>query len=120
MRRSLLVAMTGTALLALPATANASTFGCAASPATAYGVIGDNVLVSVSPGRVIMVCNLSMTVNSISPQTCAAWHSILLTVKINGGPVTFFFDSATVGVTSCASFSDWQAKTPYVLNMAPP
>lgn len=99
----------------------AAGFTCPVNP-SAYLGIGNNGIVAVAIDNVgvVQVCSTNAAIGNVSAQTCNAWYASLLTWRVQGRLLTFYFDSddPTIdGKTSCGQFSPWDIRTPYFLQL---
>jgi hypothetical protein len=110
----------GAALIATPVLA--VNFACGPAPMTYLALdSGGGVVVTVGDATgPLVVCNVSATVDGMSPESCQALYSTFLTLRVTGKRAVFYFNSATPsvgGATTCPALGGWITRIPYTVQV---
>jgi hypothetical protein len=109
------------AFVATPALA--VNFACGPAPITYLALdSGGGVVVTVGDATgPLVVCNLSATVDGMSPESCQGLYSMFLTLRSTGKRAVFYFNSATPsvgGATTCPALGGWITRIPYTVQVS--
>jgi hypothetical protein len=101
--------------------ANATNIGCPGVVAPYVGIDGSGVvLTTIENAGTISICSVSTTMGGVTPSTCQAWYSTILTHRTLGKRLTYYFDTnnpTNTSVTTCASLGNWTTHVPYFVEL---
>lgn len=101
----------------------ANAFMCPAYPVNYLSLNGGGMVgVWVGGVGILQICNVSSQWGDITPQSCQAWYSALLTWRTISKSAYLYFDPdnpMNSGITACSGIAQWDARPPYHLEAAP-
>jgi len=101
---------------------HAATFSCGPWSPAFLGVDSSGVVFTTVQGASgpIGVCNVTVTADNTSADTCRSAYAEILTARATGRKIRFYFNSdapSLGGITSCSGLGSWTTRVSYFVEL---